>query len=44
MEKDLSPVFIKMEEYGTRSQTILLMNNKGEVEITERLINEDGKS
>lgn len=43
LEKNLSPVFIKMEEYGTRSQTILLMNNKGEVEITERLINEGGK-
>lgn len=41
LEQNLSSVFIKMKEYGTRSQTILLIDNKGGVEITERLVNND---
>ncbi len=35
-EKILSPIFIRSEHYGTRSSTILLIDKKQHVEITER--------
>lgn len=36
IEKKVSPVFIKGEEYGTRCSTVLLIDKKGEVTFTER--------
>lgn len=36
MERMLSPIFIKSENYGTRSSTVLLMNDK-EILFTERV-------
>jgi uncharacterized protein with NRDE domain len=36
LEKQISPVFIKGEEYGTRSSTILLIDKSGTVTFEER--------
>lgn len=36
IEKQVSPVFIKGEEYGTRCSTVLLINKEGEVTFNER--------
>ncbi len=36
IEKEISPIFIKGEEYGTRCSTILLINNNNEVTFIER--------
>ena len=35
-ERILSPIFIKNTRYGTRSSTVILVNNKGEVTFKER--------
>jgi uncharacterized protein with NRDE domain len=35
-ERDLSPIFIEGEEYGTRSSTVLLVRESGEVKLFER--------
>lgn len=36
LEKQISPVFIKTENYGTRSSTILLIDKQGKVTFEER--------
>ena len=35
-ERILSPIFIKSEKYGTRSSTVILVDNRGEVYLKER--------
>ncbi|CAN5293767.1 NRDE family protein [soil metagenome] len=35
-ERILSPAFIETEDYGTRSSTVLLMENSGKVKFTEK--------
>lgn len=35
-ESQLSPIFIRTEQYGTRSSTLLLIDTHGEVRFTER--------
>lgn len=40
LERKLSPLFIKMDDYGTRSSTVMFMNNK-EVLYTERVYSAD---
>lgn len=34
-ERQLSPIFIKMDNYGTRQTTLLLIDNRGKVTFTE---------
>jgi uncharacterized protein with NRDE domain len=36
LEKQVSPIFIKGEKYGTRSSTILLVDKNGKIDFTER--------
>lgn len=36
LEKKVSPIFIKSEDYGTRCSTILLIDKNGEVSFTEK--------
>lgn len=36
LEKQVSPIFIKTEKYGTRNSTILLIDNNGKVTFEER--------
>lgn len=36
LEKKVSPIFIKSEDYGTRSSTVLLIHKNGEVTFTEK--------
>ena len=38
-ERVLSPLFIQSEIYGTRSSTIMLMDQNGNIEVTERTYN-----
>jgi len=38
-EKELSSIFIDMEEYGTRSSTVLLISREGKVTFEERYYN-----
>jgi uncharacterized protein with NRDE domain len=40
LEKILSPLFIKSENYGTRSSSVLLMN-ENEIKFTERVFTKD---
>jgi uncharacterized protein with NRDE domain len=40
-ERMLSPLFIKSEDYGTRSSTVLLMSDK-EIKYVERVFSPDG--
>ncbi|SDH43116.1 NRDE family protein [Alteribacillus bidgolensis] len=42
LEKKLSPLFIRMKGYGTRSQTVLVFTKKGEVIMEERTYSENG--
>jgi uncharacterized protein with NRDE domain len=35
----LSPLFIRNDIYGTRSSTVMLMDQDGGVEVTERTYN-----
>jgi uncharacterized protein with NRDE domain len=42
-ERRLSPLFIKSENYGTRSSTVLLMSSK-EIQYVERVFTKDGIS
>lgn len=39
-ERLLSPIFIKSEKYGTRSSTVILMNDR-EIHFTERVFTEE---
>ena len=41
-ERVLSPAFIASPTYGTRSSTVLLVNNHGDVEFIERSFSEHG--
>lgn len=40
LERLLSPLFIQMPNYGTRSSTVILINKKNEVTFVERTFNE----
>lgn len=40
LERKLSPIFIKTDGYGTRSSTVLLINQDNEVTFIERTYNE----
>ncbi|WP_240375522.1 NRDE family protein [Bacillus piscicola] len=42
-EKKLSPIFINMEEYGTRAQTVFSVHKDGEAVMTERSFGENGQ-
>jgi len=42
-ERKLSPLFIKSEEYGTRSSTVMLMTDQ-EIQYVERVFNKEGIS
>lgn len=42
-ERMLSPLFIKSENYGTRSSTVMLMSNK-KIQYVERVFSKDGIS
>lgn len=42
-ERMLSPLFIKSENYGTRSSTVMLMSDK-EIQYVERVFSKDGLS
>lgn len=37
LEKAISPIFIKTENYGTRCSTLLLIDKNGNVDFTERI-------
>lgn len=41
-ERLLSPAFIRMTGYGTRSSTVLIVNARGEVDFIERTFTEGG--
>ncbi|MFZ4452344.1 NRDE family protein [Salibacterium aidingense] len=43
LEKKLSPAFIKMSGYGTRSQTVLFISNKNEGTMEEKTYLENGR-
>ncbi len=36
LEKKVSPIFIKSEDYGTRSSTVLLIHKNGKITFTEK--------
>jgi uncharacterized protein with NRDE domain len=36
IEKQVSPIFIKSDNYGTRCSTLLLIDSSGDVTFTER--------
>jgi uncharacterized protein with NRDE domain len=42
-ERLLSPLFIQSPTYGTRSSTVLLMDQKGNIEVTERSYTPENK-
>jgi len=42
-ERILSPLYIQSETYGTRSSTILLIDSKGKIKVTERTYNPSNK-
>ncbi|MDY6903835.1 MAG: NRDE family protein [Thermodesulfobacteriota bacterium] len=42
-ERMLSPMFIESEIYGTRSSSVILMDDEGQVNFTERTFAPDGK-
>ncbi|MFD2704500.1 NRDE family protein [Salibacterium lacus] len=43
LEKKLSPLFIKMEGYGTRSQTVFMLSKKGDAVLEEKTYLEDAE-
>ncbi|MGY4690047.1 NRDE family protein [Salibacterium sp. K-3] len=43
LEKKLSPLFINMEGYGTRSQTVFMLSNQGSVVIEEKTFRENSE-
>ncbi len=43
-ERLLSPLFIQSPGYGTRSSTVMLMDNNGHIEVTERTYQPENKS
>jgi uncharacterized protein with NRDE domain len=42
-ERILAPIFIKAKEYGTRSSTVLTIDNNNKVRFSERSYNSQGK-
>ncbi|HLR53662.1 MAG TPA: NRDE family protein [Pseudogracilibacillus sp.] len=40
LEKQLSPIFIRTAQYGTRSSTVLLVTHDNQVDLTERTFKE----
>lgn len=40
LERQLSPIFIRTENYGTRSSTVLLVSHHNEVQVIERIFND----
>lgn len=42
-ERLLSPLFIQAPSYGTRSSTVMLIDNNGHIEITERTYSPENK-
>tara|TARA_R110002072_G_scaffold74374_4_gene176264 strand:- start:35545 stop:36321 length:777 start_codon:yes stop_codon:yes gene_type:complete len=42
-ERRLSPLFVRSENYGTRSSTVLLRDKQGEVFFTERTFDKDAQ-
>lgn len=42
LERSLSPIFVQMDRYGTRSSTVLTMDSKGGVVFCERNFSETG--
>jgi uncharacterized protein with NRDE domain len=43
MEKAVSPIFIKTENYGTRCSTLLTIDNEGQVHFTEKTYHINGE-
>ena len=43
LERKLSPIFINMDGYGTRSSTALLIDRHGRVQFEERSFDERGE-
>lgn len=43
LEKSLSSIFIELEAYGTRHETVILMNRLGIVHFIEKFRTDDGK-
>ncbi|SFL72129.1 NRDE family protein [Salibacterium qingdaonense] len=43
LEKKLSPLFIKMEGYGTRSQTVFMLSKQGNAVLEEKTYLEDAE-
>jgi uncharacterized protein with NRDE domain len=41
-ERDLSPVFIANERYGTRASTVILLSREGDVTFCERSFGPSG--
>ena len=44
MEKAVSPIFIKTEDYGTRCSTLLTINYDGQIQFTEKTYHFNGDS
>lgn len=42
LERNLSPIFVHMDRYGTRSSTVLIMDSQGSVVVCERNFSETG--
>lgn len=40
LERQLSPIFIRTEDYGTRSSTVILVSHDNEVQFIERIFND----
>ncbi len=43
LERGLSPLFIRLPGYGTRSSTVTLIDREGEVTLVEKTYGEDGR-
>ena len=44
VERALSPIFVKTPEYGTRSSTVMLMDNAGTIYFEERTVDPEGQN
>lgn len=44
VERALSPIFVKTPDYGTRSSTVMLMDNSGTIYFEERTIDPQGQN
>jgi len=43
LERGLSPIFVHMDGYGTRSSTVVLIDNRGTVRFHERSFDAAGR-